>query len=289
MEDILAKHLGNLVSAYNTLNQSIQFTTHIKEHALSSYSETPDSNYVNAFGFHVLDTLNEAKVVIGPGVVRKQNYFNVPNFDSNTTIEPLSGLFSSLGNFRPDTDDYSIKDMYMFGSIYLIISQANATADLTTSFHVSFADPLFVPQQQALNQILAKTQPIAGSTPTLTGNQKQAIELHRFVIDLSYYHYDTDEETETILASIYTFDMRSIQTYGGYAEEILATAILPTLLTAQEQTELSQQQITYEIFQYISQWANLYDDFEGYWDDNADNMPDALKNYILSKFGIVIS
>lgn len=290
MEDIIAKHWSGLVENVDRINSSQQVLRKLKEFAMGGYIDTPADSKVLGFGFHILDVGIGTEVKIGPGVARKGFYLNQPSFTANgiqslTLLEGLNTYNSSeLVKYYPEGESV-VRDAYVSGSIYLVITDpAENSNALTTSFAVTYSSPLLVGRNESFTEIktkLANNLTPSGAVPSVSPNQT-AVELYKFVISLDTY--EVGISSEKIVAETAIFDVRRNQCFGGFAEEKMATTLMPPIIELNELVDASTEELSYQLFRSIESWANSYSDFESHWSDSP-YMLQPLRDYILSKFG----
>jgi hypothetical protein len=116
----------------------------------------------------------------------------------------------------------------------------------------------------------------------------QTLEIWRFLIDITYF--DSADETKNRLQVI-PVDVRKIRGALGFAEETLATQLVPYLVknqtTAQDQYNTANKALK----SVIDSWVQLdswQPNFIDYWRTSSVAMPSRLREFLLEELGYVV-
>jgi hypothetical protein len=287
MYDILVKNISNIVQATDLMRQNQDVMSKLQESAMGAYITTPNTDKVYAFGYSLLNIGIGTQVTLGPGLVRSGTILSEVSF-SNSNITLLSNFDNEITNYYPTNSNKSILDMYVLGSIYLVMTDptfGDNPTPLLGNLIVTYTNPVLTVKNDNIDEIKNKLfsgKTPSGMFPSLSNNQS-AVELYKFVVDLT--SYSNISMQEHIIADTYIYDVKRNQCYPGYADEGMATNLLPAIIKTKELVDSAEVPLDSGVLKLVRNWAQTYPNFATYWTGNP-MMPENLREYVLLKFGI---
>jgi hypothetical protein len=116
-----------------------------------------------------------------------------------------------------------------------------------------------------------------------------AIEIYRFVMDISYY--DAAESYKNRI-KIYFIDLRKPRGWGGYAEENMGSILIPSTISNYSNVLNSINESEKAVKDIIETWVALTTwepDFLNFWKKSGSNiMPSRLEKYLDEELGITL-
>ena len=217
-------------------------------------------------------------LIVGKGLCRRDGLFQPPV----VTETGFKFTDSSILGTAP------LSNVYAFGSAFLHSGTAGVTPTIEIVLCKGGAStPLLLCQQIDLNsakELHAQNRVTAAIAPS----GGYALELFKFVVDITTYSYTAPWTNDF---QVYPLDTRKIRGFGGFADENMATSMVPTIITAQANISTSLIAAQNAVKTLVSDWVLLTSwtpDFVSYWRTNYTSLPSRLKDYLQSEIGIVI-
>lgn len=225
-----------------------------------------------------------AKFVLGPGVSRLDGVIVAPDGISWSTLSTVeySLDYDTLLGIDP------IMDAYAFGHVYLDRIDSN-TSSVTFELVMGTDDIDAVPilSSRAFDVDKALEMLKRNIIPNLASLNR--LLMYSFVVDIDQYAQGDPIATSLKVNFV---DRRNPRGFRGYAEETMATELIPTIHQfrgiLEGNIELSQAAIK----DLVKSWIEMncwLPDFASYWRANSDLMSARLKKYLLDEFNIIIN
>ena len=280
--------LDRAVDAMGELNAAVDLCLAAEEAALGQPLASRSLDLCVGLGLiEPRKTANKrAPLVVGRGAVRIGGG-NPVSLISSTDGEFAITLESLLG-----TGPYY--DAFAFGSLFAVsyVPTAGSRTYAIRSFLLEGATDLPLMIQRTISAEDALKMHVAGSMgtpePEWAGGDTdlRSVELARFVLDIESYVNGRPDKTSF---KVHSRDLRKPRGWGGYADDILSSTVLPAIIASKSALETSQAKVETAMYNVVSEWVDLScwtPNFEAYWGESENEvfMRPALRAYLADEF-----
>jgi hypothetical protein len=281
--------LSQAVEALDLVSAAVDYCDALDETALGLPNTTRNIDLATCFAAVDSRSLSTARFVIGPGVARLYGNIVTPN---NMSLQDLMTAEFDL-DYNTLLGTNSISNAYAFGNVYLDNLVDNSSNHYTS---ITFelvkggvgnmgSEPILCTRSFTIEE--AQSMLRKNLIPNFASTDR--ILLYSFVIDIDTYVHEDAGRTSLV---VYYADRRHPRGYRGYAEEIMATQLVPAIHQYRGAFSTSSIAIQTALGTLVQSWINLAcwtPDFQTYWNANSNLMSDRFKQYLLDAFNIIIT
>lgn len=286
--EITTNILNGLVVSLNKLNKGKDLYLSSQEFSLGLPSTDRDIDL--CYGYAKIPATNNTnaqyEAVFGKGIARittnsvtsKLTRFANDYVGLNfTTMLPASTKFQNV---------YAFANVFISQTTSFSIDNPSPTISAEIVKGENTGTPIFLSKDLDINEVLelVYSEDIADAV----GPENPYIKIFDVIIEINYFD-PNDVSSKDV--NLHFIDRRTPRGWGGFADEFMATYLTPSIIDKYNDYVNFYSLTEQSVYNLINQWINLgiwTPSFIDFWQTNSDLMPESLRNYLETRFSIII-
>ena len=269
--------LNNLVKAYNITKSLNDNSTNIVNFALSIDDES--GNLKLNYGLKNISPSSpqylESILLLGKGIVQTDTFLEV-----SESIENLFN-FTIYDIYNGD----NISNCYLLGAVYFTYDNESPDLEFVLAKPNEGDDIVILHKDTNIEEI--KNILLFSPYLNFDSQSENSILIYKFIIDVE--SFQNDRQFDRYFFNLY--DLRMPEGLFGLTEENIYSNMIINLISGMNGIENAINVELLIVKGIINSWINLESwepSFQGYWQVSENPMPNELKEFINSQFGIII-